>query len=415
MAVKAAPNPFVYGRVLSVADAACPRPEYESAILETVRNSGRLALVGDRRLGKSSLVERTLRVYGQPVLKWDFQKLLSVEDLIRRCAEDFDAFVRDLSPIARRVTPWLREVGVGIRSIRVSYHGSGAMIHVGAPTDHLKRLLGYVAQVALRKRFSLFIDELQDARDRLPDRHGDAVLGILRSEIQRLRIPCFFAGSFRASFRGLFTSEASPFFESARLMEVRAIPAEHFRGFLRERFTEGDLRASPEIVARIVEIGGDSPNDIQHLAHEIWSSCTRPTVEIEELQSALGKVLADVAPLGEDWLARLTGRQTRALLATALFEHLGAGTAEFMRSIGARSSGAVTSALRPCIQGSEPIVEKAGARYRVRGRYLRMWLCTQRHLIQELIPSLRSDADYRAALHRVCPALDVLGSFQPGG
>lgn len=155
-----APNPFVYGRVLTASDPACARIEYEAAILEAARNRGRLALCGDRRLGKSSLIERTLEINGTPVLRWDFHKLLSIDDLIRRCAEDFDSFVRNLSPIARRVTPWLREVGIGIQSIRLSYHGSGATLDLGAPTDHLKRILGYIGQVAQRRPFSLFIDEL---------------------------------------------------------------------------------------------------------------------------------------------------------------------------------------------------------------------------------------------------------------
>lgn len=401
-------NPFVYGRVLSASDAACPRPQYEVAILETVRNTGRLALVGDRRLGKSSLVERTLEAHKQRVLRWDFQQLLSIEDLIRRCAEDFDAFVRASSPVARRVTPWLREVGVGIQSIRVSYHGTGASLNIGAPTDHLKRLLGYVAQVARRRPFSLFIDELQDVRERLPRREGDAVLGILRSEIQRLRIPCFFAGSFRASFRGLFISESSPFYESARLMEVGPIPPEDFGRHLICRFAEGGFELSQETLSMLLSIGGDSPNDVQHLAHESWNFCSRRPVSATELQLALAKILADLAPMGDAWLAPLTQRQTRALLATAFHEDLGAGTAEFMRAVGARSSGAVASALRPCLQGPDPIVEKVGARYRVRSRFLRLWLCGRRLLVQELLPSLRADADYRAALRRVCPALIAL-------
>ena len=399
------PNPFVYGRVLSASDAACPRPQYEAAILETVRDKGRLALVGDRRLGKSSLVERTLEAHKQRVLRWDFQQLLSIDDLIRRCAEDFDTFVRGSSPVARRVTPWLREVGVGIQSIRVSYHGTGASLSVGAPTDHLKRLLGFVAQVALRRPFSLFIDELQDVRERLPRREGDAVLGILRSEIQRLRIPCFFAGSFRASFRGLFVSESSPFYESARLMEVGSIPAEDFGRYLIDRFAAGGFELPWETLAILLSIGGESPNDVQHLAHESWNFCSRRQVSATELQLALAKILSDLAPMGAAWLAQLTQRQTRALLATAFYEDLGAGTGEFMRAAGARNTGTVTSALRPCLQGPDPIVEKVGTRYRVRSRFLRLWLCGRRHLVQELIPSLRGDADYRDALRRVCPLL----------
>ena len=61
-------NPFIYGRVLGSQDAACPRSTYEHAIEEAVTNRGRLALVGDRRLGKSTLVERTHQVLGAPLL-----------------------------------------------------------------------------------------------------------------------------------------------------------------------------------------------------------------------------------------------------------------------------------------------------------------------------------------------------------
>ena len=398
-------NPFVYGRVLGAADAACARPAHEAAILDTVRDKGRLALVGDRRLGKSTLIERTLQTHDERLLRWDFHKILSVEDLVRRAAEDFDAFVRSLSPIARRVTPWLREVGIGIQEVRLGSHGVGATLRAGAPTDHLKRLLGYLPQVAARRPFSLFIDELQDVRDRLPEREGDAVLGLLRSELQRLKAPCFFAGSFRDSFRGLFLSESSPFFESARLLEVEPIAAGDFSRFLIGEFAAGGFELSREAVGVMLSLGGDSPNDVQHLAHETWNVSVRKTVAAAELELALAKILSDLDPMGESWLALLTRRQTRVLLATALFEHLGASTEEFLRSAGTDNSGAISGALKPCIQGREPIVEKIGSRYRVRSRYLRLWLCTRRHLVQELLPALRDDAAYQEALRRVCPAL----------
>ena len=65
----------------------------------------------------------------------------------------------------------------------------------------------------------------------------------------------------------------------------------------------------------------------------------------------------------------------------------------------------ISGALKPCVNGPEPIVEKLGSRYRVRSRYLRLWLCTRRHLAQELIPDLRNDAAYQAALRQVSPSL----------
>src|SRR5580692_2902277 len=86
-------NPFIYGRVLGSQDAACPRSTYERAIEEAIANRGRLALVGDRRLGKSTLVERTHQVLGAPLLHWDFHKIYSAQDLVHRAAEDLERFV----------------------------------------------------------------------------------------------------------------------------------------------------------------------------------------------------------------------------------------------------------------------------------------------------------------------------------
>lgn len=398
-------NPFVYGRILRAEDAACARVQHEQAILSTARDDARLALVGDRRHGKSTLVERTLATHKLPLLRWDFHKVLSMEDLIRRAAEDLDNFVRTLSPIARRVTPWLREVGVGIQEIRLSYHGASAKLSLGAPTDHLKRLLGYLAQVSSRRPFSLFIDELQDVKDQLGGREGDAVLGILRGELQRLKMPCFFAGSSRDSFRSLFTSDASPFFESARLLEVGPLPIPEVMGFLITQFERGGFTLPREAAQVILSIGGESPNDIQHLAHEVWNFSGQRTVGAQEIDLALAKILQDFNPMGETWLALLSKHQTRVLLATALFDHLGSSTDEFKRAAGVRNPGAVKSALLPCTSGSDPIVEKITSRYRVRSRYLRLWLSTRRHLVQEMIPSLREETRYQAALRQVCPQL----------
>jgi hypothetical protein len=70
-------NPLVYGRVLGSQDAACARSTYEHAIEDGGHNRGRLALVCDRRLEKSTLVERTHQVLAAPLLHWDFHKVYS--------------------------------------------------------------------------------------------------------------------------------------------------------------------------------------------------------------------------------------------------------------------------------------------------------------------------------------------------
>ena len=368
-------------------------------------------MVGDRRLGKSTLVERTHQALSAPLLHWDFHKIYSIDDLVHRAAEDLERFVRELSPIARKVTPWLREVGLGIQDIKLSYHGVGAALSTSMPTDHLKRLLGYVAEIAKRRPFSLFIDELQDVAERLEEREGEAVLGLLRSELQRMRVACFFAGSSHESFRSLFVSDSSPFYESARLLEIEPIPSDDFSRYLRATFKRGAFRASQEQIDVLLAVAGQSPNDVQHLAHEVWNAATPGELTARELRAALMKILGDITPMAEAWIEKLTRKQTRALLATALYEELGYATEAFLSIAGAAHRSAVVKALKPCQEGSDPLVEKIGSHFRVRNRFLRLWLCTQKIVIQELIPQLREDKHYRASIARVCPQLPFdLGS-----
>jgi uncharacterized protein len=398
-------NPFVYGRILAVDDAACPRPDLERSILQAASGRGRVALVGDRRLGKSTLVERTLAAAHRPVLAWNFQKVMSLDDLLRRAAEDFDAFVRQFSPVARKMVPWLREIGVGIEQIRLRYQVVETGLTLRAPTDHLKRLLGYVAQLAQKRAFCFFIDELQDVQDCLPPKEADAVLGILRAEIQKLRSPCFFAGSAQASFRALFLSETSPFFESAQLMEVGPIPPGDFTEFLQGQFRPRGKELSDDVAALILSLGGDSPNDVQHLAHEIWNGQAEGNIGPEEVNAALSKIMVDVASTGETWLDQSTPRQLRALLSAVFLEQVGASTGEFLALAGIRNTGQIESVFRPFVAGRSPIVEKLGSRYRVRSRFLRLWFAMQRDLVRELIPALRGSADYDAALRKITPIL----------
>lgn len=187
--------------------------------------------------------------------------------------------------------------------------------------------------------------ELQDVRDGLAEREGDAVLGLLRSELQRLRIPFFFAGSSRESFRALFMSEPSPFYESARLLEVTSIPAPELRAFLVQQFARGQYELPPEIANVLLAISGESPNDVQHLAHETWNAAIGPRIGGGELGRALSKILSDLTPMADTWLGQLTRRQQRVLMATVLYEHVGSGTEIFLRAAGVQNNGAVTSSL----------------------------------------------------------------------
>ena len=80
----AIPNPFVYGQVLIPGKPFCSRPQLESSVLEAAANQRRIVLLGERRMGKSSLVEHTLTRPDRVLVAVDLRGLDSVEDFIDR-------------------------------------------------------------------------------------------------------------------------------------------------------------------------------------------------------------------------------------------------------------------------------------------------------------------------------------------
>ena len=105
----------------------------------------------------------------------------------------------------------------------------------------------------------------------------------------------------------------------------------------------------------LLAIGGQSPSDVQHLAHEVWNAAKPGELTSRELRAALMKILGDITPMAEAWIEKLTRNQTRTLLATALHEDLGYATEAFLSVAGAAHRSAVVKALKPCLEGADPL------------------------------------------------------------
>ena len=112
-------NPFVYGRVLRPGEPACVRRDLDRRLTAAIKHRGRIALSGDRRQGKSSLVPKAVAaVKGVSLLTIDLLGVRNTDSLCAAIAIQFDQFLRDRSLVARKLTPWLREIGLDIREFR---------------------------------------------------------------------------------------------------------------------------------------------------------------------------------------------------------------------------------------------------------------------------------------------------------
>jgi len=95
-------NPFIFGQVLGAGAPFCARPQLERSIRETVDNRQRLVLLGDRRMGKTSLVEHTLADGDSLLVSVDLLGLASVEDFMDRVLARLETVLSS----KRLLPPW---------------------------------------------------------------------------------------------------------------------------------------------------------------------------------------------------------------------------------------------------------------------------------------------------------------------
>ena len=182
----------------------------------------------------------------KPCVVIDLLGLTSVDGLCAVIASALDSYVRERSLVTRKLTPWLREIGLDLRDIQISLAGGPLRVQLSPARSAtaLRHLLERVEQIGKREPLAVFFDEFQETSDRLSASDARHVLGVLRSMIQHQSdVAYYFAGSAKGSFTALFTREGAPFFEGAQLIEVTPIPRAQFGDFLTQQFERSDRKS----------------------------------------------------------------------------------------------------------------------------------------------------------------------------
>ena len=382
-------NPFVYGRVLMPGRPFCSRPELESTVLEAAANQQRIVLLGDRRMGKSSLVEHTLDRPDRILVTVDLRGLDSVADFVDRLLLKLHAALETHRPVVKHLPAPLKDALAFIAEVNVNLHG---ILQVTARAKPKASTVIRAIERASRWRpLAVFLDEFQEIAENLEEREARHLLGVLRGEIQRhARVAYLFAGSARGSMLELFTAERSHFYQSATILEVGPIPQDAMSRFLADQFARGGRQLAPGILQAIFALAGDSPNDQQQLAYHLWTQSTPGPIGLAELQRAFSALMAEVTRRGEIVLEDATPSQRRVLFAVALRENAETSADAFVRFSGFNSNSSVLAALRPYVKGGNAILEKRGSRVRYRERFMRLWVLLQLVKTPSIFPAGRA-------------------------
>jgi uncharacterized protein len=383
------PNPFVYGRVLVPGKPFCSRPALESSLLEAAANQQRIVLMGERRMGKSSLVEHTLTQPDRILVAVDLRGLDSVEDFIDRLLLRLSTTLEAHRALTKHLPEPLKEALAFISEVNVSLHGILSVSAKARPkASTVIRAMDAIERASRWRSLVVFFDEFQEIAENLEQRASRHLLGVLRAEIQRhTQVSYIFAGSARSSMLELFTAEHSHFYQSATILDVGPIPQVDMAKFLREQFARGKRELSTDTLQAIFALAGESPNDQQQLAYHLWTQSTPGRLGQEELKRAFSALLAEVSRRGELILDSATPAQRRVLFAIAIREDDETSTDSFIRFAGFKGNGPLRAALRPFLNGNNAILEKRGSRIRYRERFMRLWVLLQVVNIPSLFPA----------------------------
>jgi hypothetical protein len=404
------PNPFIYGQVLLPGRPFCARPKLETAVLQAANDNARVVLLGDRRMGKSSLAEHTLGGADRVLVPVDLRGLDSVEDFIDRLLLRLSTTLEGHRALVKHIPAAFKEALAFVSDLRVSI---GGLVEIQAKAkvkaSTVIQAMNAVERASRWRPLAVFFDEFQDIVENLEEKPARHLLGVLRGEIQRQnRVAYIFAGSARSSMLELFTAEASHFYQSATILEVGPIPRADMASFLSEQFARGGRELETDTLQAIFALAGDSPSDQQQFSYHLWTQSTPGHIGLPELQRAFATLMAEVSRRGEVILDEATPAQRRALLAIAVREDEEFARDAFLRFAGFRQHSSLTSAMRAFLKGNNAILEKRGSKVRYRERFMRLWMLLQVMRNPSMFPAARNlptDADHSLLLPYLANAL----------
>lgn len=306
-------NPFLFGRIVYEKEF-CPRREQIEEIRSYISAGQSAVVLGERRVGKTSLVNEAVRgMKGYGLVDCDFWAVKSLEDVAERI---MNAIVTMQS---RDRSLW-EKMRKTVSSLRPTLEMDPMTGQTGVSITPAKELrpesfdgvFDLIAEIAKERPLAVAFDEFQDVK---AVKGADALLGRMRGRIQRQKgVAYLFTGSIRHGMDAIFREPKSPFFKSVHFIEVGPLPEDEFFKYLGNRFRRGKRKFPRASFQLIRDLALGNPNDMQQLCSVIWYGTQEgDEVNEEEIEEAMQRLLATEKKNCEVQYKLVTGLQQRVL------------------------------------------------------------------------------------------------------
>ena len=368
-------NPFIVaGRIAP--EYFCDRVAESARLVKVVTNGNNLVIISPRRMGKTGLIQFC---YDKPEIEKEYYTFF-IDILHTSSLREFTYLLgkeiyETLIPRSRKMARLFMQA---MKSISGKFGFDPAS---GLPTFNLE--LGdierpeYTLDEIFRyldnadRRCIVAIDEFQQIA-KYPEQNVEA---LLRTYIQRQANCNFiFAGSERHMMQEMFSSAARPFYNSADMMELKAIPKEIYVAFVTGHFKKCQRRIEPGDVEKVYDLFKGHTYYIQKAFNEAFadtpagSECTTDT-----LQRAIEAMVVSHDTIFREILSNVPEKQKALLYAIAREgEAERITSADFIRRHSLTSASSVQSAMKKLLE--KDMITETGKVFSVTDKLFGMWI-----------------------------------------
>lgn len=321
-------NPFVIESALGISELV-DRADEVNRVQQTIRDGGKLFVIGPRRYGKTSILRAAteqLQADGVAVLMLNVEGYTSLDLLVRALIASAAGISGNLKQAAESVRKFF-----GALNPSVSYNpmdGSfSASLGIKTPEASeqaplLVDALNSLERMATssKQRIGVILDEFQH----LLKLGGPAVEGQLRAAVQMHRsVGYVFAGSQTTLITEMVSDHARPFYRLGENLFVGPVPRPDFLKSLKRGFGRLKCQVETEALTLILNLAEDVPYNVQALARACWQEAANAgltTLTSETVAAVHQAVVNGMEPIYAPQWVGLTSNQQKALAAVARFD-----------------------------------------------------------------------------------------------
>ncbi len=267
-------NPFKFGTIVEE-EYFTDRVKEVAYIRQFVNSANHLILISPRRFGKSSVVEKAVKMSGRKHITVNLQQVTSASDLSAKLLREFFK-VHPLERVRHLITHFRVIPTISTNPL------TGAMEVSFQPNVDGTMLMEDVMMLIENAhtdddRIIIVFDEFQEILDIAPGLDKK-----LRAIMQRQKhINYILLGSQESMMTEIFEDKKSPFYHFGELMRLGKLPREDFYIYLTERLNTCFQDKSTELAEQILNYTDCHPYYTQQLASSVWQiGMLQPETEV---------------------------------------------------------------------------------------------------------------------------------------